>query len=926
MVGQQGRVSLEADVNEGQRIFSEEARHHALDFVGPCGTPDDGYKVTAPTPDFLIGPGTMYTGGVRTTLEQPVHYSAQKDWLDIAQPQPWADDLWRPPGQLSQGNSHAMLLLEEREITAVEDPALREVALGGPDSMARTRILQRVIAPPNDGATCASGAAAMANFWSDHGLIYDAKTASLTPRARLKVEMVQAAPPPSPCDPPATSGYLGADNQLIRVQLAAYDANTRRGKLLWAYHNGSNLYRVKALDSTTLELTSRPVSAEFEPRSGQVAQVLFAAAEIAAPITTPNVFPDGAYAAALTGHRALLNSPYAAESKRVTLPGPLPAVFPLAGTPPAVPPLFLCIWDEELDFELNNPVTLNGTGLLVTISGVNAGNLHVGDSWSFAVRPLTPNAVYPERYLESPQIPEIARRWVCSLAVLHPQGAPAAPDKDLIVDDCRVPFDPLTTPHGEGKDKDCCCIKVSPEDADQLQDIVDKAAQGANGAAVSIHLEAGLYRLRRPLVLDRRHRGVVIEACTGVKPVLTGGEDPRFAHGLIITIGAAEITIRGLEFRMIPIKLPDALRKLMEAAAAAAGISFSPPRQISIAIRVVQTLSISIEDCDFRMPGQEATFSVGVLVQAISGAVTVSGCRFDGASAISAGIVLGSSPAADSRDEQQRLASIELLRIEHCVFARLSVAIALAGTIGICNVEGNVTQYVYTSLLTLWFNQKLVRLRDVFAAMKPNASSALVKQFLSDLKQDPVLSNLLPLLMLIPLEELEKEAGDKREFVYTLVDLPADAAQQAQMGPPETLRLTVLGNQFDARRTNDAGGPDTIIWDLLSTSAEVNLSHNTHWNRSELPTVTVLQCDGFNVTGNVIGNQTNPGTDRKIPALVVQPEVPNPAPKPAVFPFTVTGNTIFGSTNLNDFPRAEWSGQLPPGVGLATWEFFNAIL
>src|SRR4051794_28503998 len=168
MVGLQGRVSLEADINEGQRIFSEETRHHALDFVGPCGTPDDGYKITAPTPDFLIGPGTMYTGGVRTTLEQTIQYSAQQDWLDIAQPQPWADDLWRPPGQLSQGNSQAMLLLEEREITAVEDPALREVALGGPDSMARTRILQRVIAPQNEGMTCASGAAGMAAFWSGH--------------------------------------------------------------------------------------------------------------------------------------------------------------------------------------------------------------------------------------------------------------------------------------------------------------------------------------------------------------------------------------------------------------------------------------------------------------------------------------------------------------------------------------------------------------------------------------------------------------------------------------------------------------------------------------------------------------------------------------------------------------------------------------
>ena len=44
----------EADSNEGQRIFTEEVRHDALDFVGPCGTPDDGYKVVSTGPDLQI--------------------------------------------------------------------------------------------------------------------------------------------------------------------------------------------------------------------------------------------------------------------------------------------------------------------------------------------------------------------------------------------------------------------------------------------------------------------------------------------------------------------------------------------------------------------------------------------------------------------------------------------------------------------------------------------------------------------------------------------------------------------------------------------------------------------------------------------------------------------------------------------------------
>ena len=45
VVMQQGRVTLEADWNEAQQISTEETRKEALDFVGPAGTPDDGYRI-----------------------------------------------------------------------------------------------------------------------------------------------------------------------------------------------------------------------------------------------------------------------------------------------------------------------------------------------------------------------------------------------------------------------------------------------------------------------------------------------------------------------------------------------------------------------------------------------------------------------------------------------------------------------------------------------------------------------------------------------------------------------------------------------------------------------------------------------------------------------------------------------------------------
>src|SRR5215207_1719449 len=75
VIQQQGRVTLEADGNEAQQIVSEEMRKEALDFVGPVGTPDNGYEILLPGAnlpnfDFAVGPGTIYVGGLRVVLPQ----------------------------------------------------------------------------------------------------------------------------------------------------------------------------------------------------------------------------------------------------------------------------------------------------------------------------------------------------------------------------------------------------------------------------------------------------------------------------------------------------------------------------------------------------------------------------------------------------------------------------------------------------------------------------------------------------------------------------------------------------------------------------------------------------------------------------------------------------------------------------------------
>ncbi|WP_295386949.1 DUF6519 domain-containing protein [uncultured Thiodictyon sp.] len=420
VVSQQGRVTLEADVNEAQRLGSEALRRQTLDVVGTCGTPDDGYAVVlAGGADFGIGPGTLYLGGWRLCLGQPIAYLSQPDWLDWSTDPHWADPAaWT-------GNAAVLLLCREQEVTAVEDPALREVALGGPDTAARTRLLQRVILAPTKSAHCANAVADIDSFWKGQGLSCDPATGELCSASRLKVTVLSTAPADSPCDPPAQSGYLGADNQLIRVQITAFDSATGQGRLLWGFNNAATIFPCTTPDPSTLRLTARPLGTDQTPRTGQAVQVLRAAADLG----------EGAVAAGLCGVVATLEAPYQPESQRVALPSGLPDDY--AATPGSAP-LFLRLWEAELAFKLDDPVELAGTGLAVTLSAAGGTALHIGDFWCVAARPLTPNAVYPQRLLSEPQPPDGPRQWACPLAILGKAGT----DWTKLAD-CRLPFENL---------------------------------------------------------------------------------------------------------------------------------------------------------------------------------------------------------------------------------------------------------------------------------------------------------------------------------------------------------------------------------------------------------------------------------------------------------------------------------------------------
>src|SRR6266511_996892 len=117
-------------------------RDNAVATAGYTSEGTAGYVFATPPFDFQVGAGTMYVGGVRSFLPQPVTYSAQDEWLDA-----FGDPDWLSPAAPAGPNNRRELIylsLAEREVSATEDRALLEVALGGPDSSQRLRLAQRV--------------------------------------------------------------------------------------------------------------------------------------------------------------------------------------------------------------------------------------------------------------------------------------------------------------------------------------------------------------------------------------------------------------------------------------------------------------------------------------------------------------------------------------------------------------------------------------------------------------------------------------------------------------------------------------------------------------------------------------------------------------------------------------------------------------
>jgi hypothetical protein len=645
VIAQQGRVTLEADLNEESTIGRETLRLETIDIIGPAGTPDNGYKVTGAlsVAKVTVGVGTYYLGGWRLTLDAPVALGQQPDWLD-APPLP------------DTKNALVALLVTEQSVSAVEDQALREVALGGPDTGARHRLIQQFPLIPVDGDTCETAAAILAKQLAAQGITIDPASCELLSDARLSVGFVPDPAPADPCTPAAAGGYLGADNQLIRVTVIAYDGKKNAGKLLWGRNNASFLYRATTASATPtlLTLQGAPIDQEHAPQLGQAVEILRSRVELKDGSFTPADIKDRNFVAADAGFVTTVAVAYDFDDGTLTLADALPAEY--VNDPN---PLFLRLWDAIVPFNDGVPKALDtSSGVTVTISMTALPTGFVARPfWRFAVRPDTPAQVYPVRYHEAPQPPDGARQWLGDLAVI----GPAAARQIGVLADCRPTFDPLT------KDRcGCCGLTLDPAGVDArggLQAVVDSLA----GGPAVLTLKPGNYVLQRPLLLTGDHKRLVIEGCGFSSTISADPKDSKaFVFGLVVIVKADAVTLRRLEF---DVPMVEADRE---------GGTFS-------GVMVADSGLVVIEDCNFTLHPPKGGKVAGPV---FGGAITISGRaaelsvrrnRFVGKAIVPNGTVCGFLAAVNNKNVATALMGVD---ISDNFFDRLNAGIVAFARLG----------------------------------------------------------------------------------------------------------------------------------------------------------------------------------------------------------------------------------------------------
>jgi hypothetical protein len=362
-----------------------------------------------------------------------------------------------PPQVRWPGSNAALAYLDvwERPITALNDPSIQEVALGGPDTTTRTKTVWQLkvaqMATINEQIACSSPTVA-------------AQWQTLTqPSAAVLTNGVVASIAAGPCSIAANPGFSGMENQLYRVEihqpgtlatgLITYPIPAGTATFKWSRDNASVSTGVTAITAAA-NSGGTSTSQLTVLSTGRDAVLSFA------PQSWIEITDDYLELSGQSGELHQIDSNGVDQTRStITLATPVSAALLTRFTGPVNYHTRICRWDQSgqvleagsgtLWVDLNAtgstgdiPVPPAGTTLVlengITVSfGLSSttGSILTADSWTFAAR--TADGSIQSLVQASPSSIE---HHYCRLATISFQTTP------WTINDCRQVFAPLADP------------------------------------------------------------------------------------------------------------------------------------------------------------------------------------------------------------------------------------------------------------------------------------------------------------------------------------------------------------------------------------------------------------------------------------------------------------------------------------------------
>jgi hypothetical protein len=435
----QGRVVLDSDAFEQTAIIRYYLRAAIADIVGPAAAANGGFQVTwaqaGSRSDLAIAPGRSYADGILAEAAPGVTYLTQPDgYLD---PGTSADQL------PASGAYVVYLRIWERSVTAIQDPGIREVALGidGPDTAGRAQVVWQVAYwPVPEGKSSDDPQLALAG-WRDWVTGLSASAGLLRARAKQPADAETDI-----CSVSPQAQYRGRENQNVRVEIirpgdgqpsgtqAGGAANANQiAQYAWSRDAGAIAYPVESLagPEVTVSTLGRDLVSSLEIEDW---------VEIADDASASRVADERPPAHPRTLFQVTAIDPV---SRMVTLNADPVASIGTTGTDPTLHPL-LRRWDSGglspvtegawLDLESGIQVLFPGPG-----PAGGTATYRSGDYWLIPARTVLADVIWPQDASGPKALPPLG-------IVYHYAPLAFVPAGDGDPRDLRSTFTPIAVP------------------------------------------------------------------------------------------------------------------------------------------------------------------------------------------------------------------------------------------------------------------------------------------------------------------------------------------------------------------------------------------------------------------------------------------------------------------------------------------------